>query len=181
MKYKYKFKLETKPYCTPDSYPSIDIVGEQLINSILNRDDDTLEDAFQYITNSILHMYYGDLINANTVLTFSEYIARAIYEFDLMPENGSGSAFIATAIRWAESLYYNEQTENNLDTIVQNALIVYVNNITLTSTVKYNPVELKNFIASYISRISVELCTKVNSIINDFEAELLSAFNVEIK
>lgn len=179
MKYEYKFKLETKPYCTPDSYPTIDTVGEQLINSILNKDDDTLEDAFQYITNSILDMYYDDLINTNTVLTFSEYIARAIYEFDLMPED-DGSAFIATAIRWAESLYYNEQTENNIDTIVQNALVSYVNSITLTSDIVYDADELKKFIVTYIEELSVDVSDRVSSIIEDFNNELLSKFDVKI-
>ena len=180
MKYEYKFKLETKPYYTPDSYPTIDTVGEQLINSILNKDDDTLEDAFQYITNSILHVYYDDLINVDTIETFSEYIARAIYEFDLMPEDDNGSVFIATAVRWAESLYYNEQTENNIDTIVQNALVSYVNSITLTSDIVYDADELKKFIVTYIEELSVDVSDRVSSIIEDFNNELLSKFDVKI-
>lgn len=77
-------------------------------------------------------------------------------------------------------MFYEESLYQNLNTIAQNALVSYVNSITLTSDIIYDADELKKFIESYIEELSVDNNDRVSSIIEDFNNELLSNFDVEI-
>ena len=84
------------------------------------------------------------------------------------------------SIQCGQYLFYEESLYQNLNTIAQNALVSYVNSITLTSDIIYDADELKKFIESYIEELSVDNNDRVSSIIEDFNNELLSNFDVEI-
>lgn len=178
---KYNFKLEKYDYYEPHCDLSSEDECYYLVDWILNRSDAYIADAIQEIADDSVDIYYSDLEQAVKNTSLFEYIGRAIEEFELKPEpKDSGYQFIMKSIQCGQYLFYEESLYQNLNTIAQNALVSYVNSITLTSDIIYDADELKKFIESYIEELSVDNNDRVSSIIEDFNNELLSNFDVEI-
>ena len=120
---KYEICIEPKEYHTPKFCPSIDDECEQLIDCILDKNDVYFSDIAHEIADNAIHIYYPDLLKVLESSALSEYIGRAINEFDLRPEDDDGFNFIMKTIQWGECLYYDEQLHENFKTIIQNTII----------------------------------------------------------
>lgn len=178
---KYNFKLEKYDYYEPHCDLSSEDECYYLVDWILNRSDAYIADAISEIADGAVDIHDAYLKEAVKNTSLFEYIEEAIFEFGLNPEStDDGYRFIMKAIQYGQYLFYNRCLYENLDTIAQNALVSYVNSITLTSDIIYDADELKKFIESYIEELSVDNNDLVSSIIEDFNNELLSNFDVEI-
>ncbi len=178
---KYEICIEPKEYHTPKFCPSIDDECEQLIDCILDKNDVYFSDIAHEIADNAIHIYYPDLLKVLESGALSEYIGRAINEFDLRPEDDDGFNFIMKTIQWGECLYYDEQLQENFKTIIQNTIITYLDKIVVYSEKDYDSVELEDFCESYINNIDFDENDKLNLVIDNFKSALTSKFDIEIK
>lgn len=178
---KYNFKLEKYDYYEPHCDLSSEDECYYLVDWILNRSDAYIADAIQEIADNSVDIYNHDLEQSLKNTSLFEYIGRAIRDYELKPDpKEDGYDYIMRIIRCGQYLFFEESLYQNLNTIAQNALVSYVNSITLTSNIIYDADELKKFIESYIEELSVDNNDRVSSIIEDFNNELLSNFDVKI-
>lgn len=175
------FDFEKKEYCTPDYCLSIDDECNELVERILYSDSSYFCDAIWEIADNAVHIYDDELLEAVRTTNISEYVSRAISEFDLRPDGQDGWRYITKTIQAGECLYYEEQLHANAEEIVQNALISYLKDIQIVSEKDYNPDDINNFIKSYIDDVNVDTNDTLDSIIEDFETELKENFDVEIE
>lgn len=175
------FDFEKKEYCTPDYCLSIDDECNELVERILYSDSSYFCDAIWEIADNAVHIYDDELLEVVRTTNISEYVSRAISEFDLKPDGQDGWRYITKTIQAGECLYYEEQLNEHIETIVQNALISYLKDIQIVSEKDYNPDDINNFIESYIDDVNVDTNDTLDSIIEDFETELKENFDVEIE
>ena len=174
------FEFEKKNYYPPYNCPSIDYECRDLIERILYREGTCISDAIGEISGEAVHIYNADLMETFN-FAFSHYVEDAIAEFGLNQENRDGFEYILECIRYGEFLYFQEQLNEHIETIVQNALISYLKDIQIVSEKDYNPDDINNFIESYIDDVNVDTNDTLDSIIEDFETELKENFDVEIE
>lgn len=175
------FDFEKKEYCTPDYCLSIDDECNELVERILYSDSSYFCDAIWEIADNAVHIYDDELLEVVRTTNISEYVSRAISEFDLKPDGQDGWRYITKTIQAGECLYYEEQLNEHIETIVQNPLISYLKDIQIVSEKDYNPDDINNFIESYIDDVNVDTNDTLDSIIEDFETELKENFDVEIE
>ena len=152
---KYNFKLEKYNYYEPHCDLSSEDECDYLVDWILNCSDAYISDAINEIADGAVDIHDAYLKEAVKNTSLFEYIEEAIFEFGLNPEStDDGYQFIMKAIQYGQYLFYNRCLYENLDTIAQNALVSYVNSITLTSDIVYDADELKKFIVTYHLRMN---------------------------
>lgn len=176
----YKFNFNKKAYDNPYYDLFIDDECDSMVNRILERDNSYFSDATQEIADYAVHIYNCDVLKMMSNINMQEFIDRAITEFDLRIKDEEGFNFIIRAGQHGEFLFYEEQLHANADIVAQNALIRYVNDMTVKSNIYYDSKEIESFIESYIEGISINTDDRLDSIIADFESELLSEFDIEI-
>ena len=164
MKHTYNFNLEYKPYLNPESGPPIDEVCNRLADLIYGPYDIPFIGAAQEVAKSAAY-FKSDC--------WDTY-------FETADKNQKCSSEGINAIKYNRFLYYKDKIRENSNEIVQNAVIDYVNSITLCSDIEYSPHEIEDFINSYIDALDAHVCDKINAYVKNFESSLLKKFNVSI-
>ena len=173
--------FEKKEYYSPDGCPSIDDECNELVERILYSDSSYLCDSIWEVADNWVSIYDADLLETLKTYDMSEYIARAIEDFCLTPENNDGWRYIMKAIQAGECLYYEEQLYENIEKIVQNALIIYLKDVQIVSDINYNPDDIRNYIESYIENINVNTDEHLSSFVEDFKLALTEEFDIRIE
>lgn len=169
-------KISNKPYFELHSNLSSEDECNRLADWILEGGHIYIADAIQEIADDSVDIYYSDLEQAVKNTSLFEYIGRAIEEFELKPESkDSGYQFIMKSIQCGQYLFYKESLYQNLNTIAQNALISFVNNITFHPNIPCDVDEIKNFINTYIEKLSIDANDTIESVIENFKKEIFSA------
>ena len=173
------FKLEKKEYDNLYYDLSIDNQCDRIVSAILSQSSSYFSDVV-HDTADISTNINPILLELMRNVDIQDFIDRAICEFNLEPKKDEGFDFILRAAKYGVYLFYCEQLHANADIIAQNALIRYVNDMTVKSNIYYDSKEIESFIESYIEGISIDTDDRLDSIIADFESELLSEFDIEI-
>ena len=175
------FDFENKKYYSPDGCPSIDDECNELVERILYSDSSYLCDSIWEVADNWVSIYDADLLETFKTYDMTEYIARAIEDFCLTPEDNDGWRYIMKTLQAGENLYYYEQLLENATAIVQNALIIYLKDVQLISDSNYNTDDIRNYIESYIENIDVDTDECLDSFIKNFESALTEKFDVKIE
>ena len=171
----FNFDLEEKEYSNPCNSLYIDEKCNGIVTMILLRESSFFSEAAKEIVDESIHID-PVVLEFMYDINIQEIEESAIRECDLNSENDEGFDFARDGV----FSFYDEQLHTNADAIAQNALISYVNDMTITSNVNYDHKEIESFIVSYIKDISIDTNDRLDSVINDFESELLSKFDIEI-
>lgn len=170
-------KISNKPYFELHS----DLFSEDectyLADWIYEGGDTCIADAIQEIADNSVDIYNHDLEQSLKNTSLLEYIGRAIRDYELKPDpEEDGYDYIMRTIRCGQYLFFEESLYQNLNTIAQNALISFVNNITFHPNIPCDVDEIENFINTYIERLSIDANDTIDSVIEDFKKEIFSTF-----
>ena len=170
-------KISNKPYFELHS----DLFSEDectcLADWIYEGGDICIADAIQEIADNSVDIYNHDLEQSLKNTSLFEYIGRAIRDYELKPDpKEDGYDYIMRTIRCGQYLFFEESLYQNLNTIAQNALISFVNNITFHPNIPCDVDEIENFINTYIERLSIDANDTIDSVIEDFKKEIFSTF-----
>lgn len=164
MGYTYRFNLEYKPYRKHESGQPVDDVCNRLADIVFNQRNV----SFLYIAQEI----------AKSAAYFKSDCWNTY--FKTTDKNQKLSSKNAYAIESNLILYYYDIIRENSSTIVQNAVIDYVNNMIFYSNIEYSHDEIENFIISYIDTLEVYVKDNANSFVKNFKAALLNEFRLTI-
>lgn len=175
----YKFTFNKKDYDNPYYDLFIDNECDRIANLIVKRDSSRFSNVLGDVANkstNIDAIVLKLMSNGN----IQDFIDIAIHEFNLEPEKDKSFNSILRMATQSVHLLFCKQLHVNADIIAQNALISYVNRLKINLKTDYKRERIKEFIENYIEDALVDLEGSLDSIIDNFESELLLEFDIEI-
>lgn len=144
--------LNKKSYQQPVGCPDINDVCDEVKDSIIQDTYDNLDDLLTEVADSNVDIYTADLLSTCSKAEMIPYLDTTLDEFGKFTS-------IEQLYRVAEYNYYYTELYNNIDIIIQNSLVEYLSNKSLTINAEENEFDsIKNqvydFVDNYISTSS---------------------------
>lgn len=172
------FNYNQYPYEYPIGCPDIDNLCRELEGEILGSNSAYICDLITDISTRAVDIYDSQLFEKTMNPKFSKYIDDSILEFG-MPEKTEN--FLANVLRTAEYSYFYEQLFLNLENIIKNSIINYLNKSTISYSHPEDKERIIDFIDDYIDGVSPNSNNRAESVVADFERALFSEFKAELK
>lgn len=144
--------LNKKSYQQPVGCPDINDVCDEVKDSIIQDAYDDLNDLITEVADSNVDVYTADLLSTCSKAEMIPYLDSTLDEFGKFTS-------IEQLYRVAEYNYYYTELYNNIDTIIQNSLIEYLSNKSLTINAEESELDsiksqVHDFVDNYISTSS---------------------------
>ena len=144
--------LNTKSYQQPVGCPDISDVCNEVKDSIIQDTYDNLDDLITEVADSNVDVYTADLLSTCSKAEMIPYLDSTLDEFGKFTS-------IEQLYRVAEYNYYYTELYNNIEIIIQNSLIEYLSNKSLTINAEENEFDsiksqVYDFVNNYISTSS---------------------------
>ena len=170
-----KGSIERKAYHWPSRCPDISLACSHLIESILYCKMFPVQDFVNDAARDSLYLYDDDLF-ATTNSNMQSYIDLV----DSSSLTGSNYAKMIKIMVYAQEMYFEEQLEANLQAIIQNALIQYVESIDISAALPCNRERITAFFVSHIENIIADSSKPFNTYIEDLNNAISENFLAEI-
>lgn len=170
--------LNQLPYEYPFRCPDIDDLCRELESEILGGNSEYISDLMAELSDGAVDIYTSKLYETAIIPEFAEYIENSIREFGV-PTNSEN--FFTKLLQMAEYSYYYEQLQNNLDNIIKNTIISYINKNTIRYSNPEDEERIIDFINDYIDGISVDSDACCSDVIENFIQELSEKFDATIQ
>ncbi len=131
--------LNKKSYQQPVGCPDIGDICNEVKDCIIQDTYDNLDDLLTEVADSNVDIYTADLLSTCSKAEMIPYLDSTLDEFGKFTS-------IEQLYRVAEYNYYYTELYNNIDAIIQNSLIEYLSNKSLTINAEES--ELDNFYRS---------------------------------
>lgn len=144
--------LNKKSYQQPVGCPDIGDICNEVKDCIIQDTYDNLDDLITEVADSTVDIYTADLLSTCSKAEMIPYLDSTLDEF------GKFSS-IEQLYRVTEYNYYYTELYNNIDAIIQNSLIDYLSNKSLTINAEENELDsiksqVHDFVDNYISTSS---------------------------
>lgn len=166
------------PYEYPFKCPDIDSLCRDLENEILGGNTEYICDMISELSDGAVDIYTSDLYKTAMTPEFAEYIEDSIREFGVPTKSEN---FLTKLLQMAEYSYYFEQLQNNLENIIKNAIINYINKNTISYSNPEDEERIIDFINDYIDEVQVDSDVCCSDIIENFAQELSKEFGATIQ